>query len=256
MAEYYFSEYDPIMGNPGLEAARGAALGIAGSGELSYTINGQNISSITPTRSVVGSVTVPTAAGVGLGAGAGLIGPTLGSPDVPAVLGAVPAVASALGISLPAGITAGLGAAGAIYGVLQALGLGEGGGLFGNNLLGGDTTTVGGVPMGGPGLPEPQGGWTIVREWPIGDNKRGYYITKPGANGRLLRKGAIVDLRTKQWRVWNWPRPRLAVIGKNMPRHQMIVRLRKNLMRHTHDAKTILKLTSPASLKGPKRRRR
>lgn len=50
--------------------------------------------------------------------------------------------------------------------------------------------------------------------------------------------------------------PSIAHIGKNMPSHKQITRLRRNLKRHTADAKTILQITSPQSLKRGGRRMR
>lgn len=44
-----------------------------------------------------------------------------------------------------------------------------------------------------------------------------------------------------------------AHIGKNLPSHKQITRLRRNLHRHVADAKTILRLASPGSLKGARR---
>ena len=197
----------------------------------------------------------PTApVGVGMGAGAGIIGPTYTSQ--PQVIGgaalpvAVPAVLAGLGAAVPAiaGI-AGVAAAG--WGIAQALGFGEGGGLFGLNILGGDEFTQGGLEFGGPGLPEPLAPYT---EWRAG-NKQFYHVPQYTSTGKSAgAKIAMYNRDTKRWKVWRLPKPHLAVIGKNMPRHQMIVRLRKNLMRHTADAKTILKLTSPGSLSKPQHR--
>lgn len=160
-------------------------------------------------------------------------------------LAAIPAAAGALGLSLPAWLAGALGVAGAGYGAYQALGGGEGGGLFGNNLLGGDEFTIGGVPFGGPGLPEPPASM-LLKEWHVNFEGLGfqlqYYLVQL-PNGR--RKIAMYHTGKKTWKVWNWTTPRLAVIGKNMPSHKNIVRLRKNLAKHRADADTILKLTSP-----------
>ncbi len=166
-------------------------------------------------------------------------------------LAAVPAIAGALGVSLPGWILGALGVAGAGYAGYQALGGGEGGGLFGLNILGGDEFTRGGLEFGGPGLPEPLAPYT---EWRAG-NKQFYHVPQYTSTGKSAgAKIAMYDRDTKKWKVWRLPKPHLAVIGKNMPRHQMIVRLRKNLSRHTADAKTILKLTSPKSLATPQHR--
>jgi len=182
--------------------------------------------------------------------------PTIMQSGVGAAAPAVIAGLGALGVSMPAWLTALLGGLGAAYGGAQALGLGQGGGLFDNNLLGGDNITVGGVVMGGPGLPEPAAKY-VLKEWHVNYSwgKLQYYMVKmPGQS----RKIAMWNSRTGKWKVWTFRTPRLAVIGKNMPRHQMIVRLRKNLSKHRADADTILKLTSPnyAAYKHRKRSRR
>ena len=205
---------------------------------------------------LVGTATPLPAApppGVGLGAGAGVLG-------IPGAAAVVPAAGAALG--LPAGVmttlTGLVGTAGAIYGGLQALGLGEGGGLFGNNLLGGDDFSLGGVEFGGPGLAEPPAQY-VLKEWHVSYDwgRLQYYLVQmPGQS----RKIAMYNTRTKRWKVWVWRAPRLAVIGKNMPSHKMITRLRRNLKKHSADARTILKMTSPTSLAshstGRRRRRR
>ena len=199
--------------------------------------------------------TAPTPpVGVGMGAGAGVVGPTyvnrpqvIGGAALPAML-AAPLAAFPGVVPAIAGI-AGVAAAG--IGIAQALGFGEGGGLFGLNILGGDEFTQGGLEFGGPGLPEPLAPYT---EWRAG-NKQFYHVPQYTSTGKSAgAKIAMYNRDTKRWKVWRLPKPHLAVIGKNMPRHQMIVRLRKNLMRHTADAKTILKLTSPGSLSKPQHR--
>jgi hypothetical protein len=202
----------------------------------------------------------PVAHGVGLGAGAGVIGGVEAvkfgtvTPPAPAVA-AVPAALGALGAAVPAvaGIAGGLAAG---YGVLQALGLGEGGGLFGNNLLGGDEFTMGGVPFGGPGLAEPPRSM-VLKEWHVKYDwgTLQYYMVQLPGRGRKI---AMYNTRTKQWKVWSFRTPRLAVIGKNMPSHKQITRLRRNLSKHRTDAESILKLTSPqyVAYKSRKRSRR
>jgi len=110
-----------------------------------------------------------------------------------------------------------------------------------------------GVPFTGPGLKEP-GGKYLLKEWHIrvdckeGDFDLQYYLTQ---NDRGTKRIFMYNQRTGAWK--SWPMPRLAVIGKNMPRHQMITRLRRNLKRHTADAVTILKLTAPGKLESTKR---
>jgi len=170
----------------------------------------------------------------------------LGQPSPqPGVIGAVPAIAGALGATIPAWLAAILGVAGAGYAGYQALGGGEGGGLFDNNLLGGDDFVIGGVEFGGPGLAEPLQPYT---EWHIG-NKQFYHMSQYTAAGKYSgAKVAMYNKDTKKWKVWNLPKPHLAIIGKNMPSHRMLTRLSRNMKRHTADAKTILKVTSPHSL--------
>ncbi|MBA7544192.1 hypothetical protein ES705_36544 [subsurface metagenome] len=110
-----------------------------------------------------------------------------------------------------------------------------------------------GVPFGGPGLKEP-GGKYLLKEWHIRiDSKEGdfnlqFYLTQ---NDRGTKRVFMYNQRTKAWK--SWPMPRLAVIGKNLPSHQMITRLRRNLKRHTDDAVTILKLTAPGKLESTRR---
>jgi hypothetical protein len=102
-----------------------------------------------------------------------------------------------------------------------------------------------GVPFGGPGLAEP-GKPYLLKEWHIRmDSKEGdfslqFYLTQT-ATGR--KRIFMYNTRTQVWKTW--VPPKLAVIGKNMPSHRMITRLRHNLKRHSDDAKTILKLTNP-----------
>jgi hypothetical protein len=163
-------------------------------------------------------------------------------PDVlPAV---VPAAATAVGIAT------------ALY---QLLGGGEGEGLFGNDLLGGGgggngggviggSNFAGGIPIGGPGLAEPSKE-ILLKEWHVSydwGRLQYYLVVKPGTNRRYIM---MYNTRKKSWKVWAWRKPVLAVIGKNMPSHKMLTRLRRNLKRHTDDAKTLLKLVSPGSLK-------
>lgn len=189
------------------------------------------------------------AAGVAVGAGAGQVVPTTTTPTtqvqpqpVMQAVGAVPAVADALGISLPEGLVAGLGAVGALYAAYQALGGGEGGGILGNNLLGGDVSTIPGtnIILQGPGLPEPYP-QQIVKEWSA-NGSQFYQLT----DGRI----AVYSKKTGRWKAFR--PPKLAVIGKNLPSHKMLTRLRRNLKRHTDDAVTLLKVTAPNKLAKPK----
>jgi len=81
-----------------------------------------------------------------------------------------------------------------------------------------------------------------------GDFNLQFYLT---INDRGTKRIYMYNQRTKGWKTW--PMPRLAVIGKNMPSHQMITRLRRNLKRHSDDAVTILKLTAPGKLESTRR---
>jgi len=175
----------------------------------------------------------------------------LAQPSVePNVFPAIAPVAGALGATIPAWLTALLGIAGAGYAGYQALGGVEGGGLFDNNLLGGDDFAIGGVEFGGPGLAEPLQPYS---EWHVG-NKQFYHMSQYTQAGKYSgAKVAMYNKDTKKWKVWNLPKPNLAIIGKNMPSHRMLTRLRRNMKRQTADAKTILKITQPSALERTRR---
>lgn len=154
-----------------------------------------------------------------------------------------------------------LGIAGGIYGILELLGLGQGEGLFGLDILGGNGGNGAGaptspVPLQGPGLAEPPPE-AIIKEWHVNYDwgTLQYYLVRTGTNRRYIM---LYNTKTGKWKYWPWRTPRLAVIGKNMPSHKMVTRLRKNLSKHRADADTILKMTSPAyqAFKQRKRRRR
>ena len=172
----------------------------------------------------------------------------IAAPVIPAVAAALPVVAGA--IPALAGVA---GVAGAALGVAQALGFGEGGGLFGMNILGGDNFIQGGIPFGGPGLAEPPADM-VIKEWHVNYDwgKLQYYLVQM-PTGR--RKIAMWNSRTGRWKVWAWRTPSLAVIGKNMPSHKNITRLRRNLSKHRADADTLLRLTSPKYAASKARRR-
>jgi len=110
-----------------------------------------------------------------------------------------------------------------------------------------------GVPFTGPGLKEP-GGKYLLKEWHIrvdskdGDFDLQFYLTQ---NDRGTKRIFMYNQRTGAWK--SWPMPRLAVIGKNLPSHQMLTRLRRNLKRHQADAVTILKLVAPNKLESTRR---
>jgi len=174
--------------------------------------------------------------------------------------GALSGILTALGIS--GGLAGTIGTVASIgmglYGAWQALGGGEGEGLFGLDILGGDTPDTGGkmttglgnyvdgVPLGGPGLAEPPAAW-IEKEWTTvqGGTKCQYYLVRMPTGPRRV---VMYNFRTKRYKSWPLRKSSAAYIGKKLPSHKMIVRLRRNLGKHSADARTILKITSPASL--------
>lgn len=104
---------------------------------------------------------------------------------------------------------------------------------------------AGATPLVGPGLKEPMAEYTL-KEWKVrvdckeGDFNLQYYLVKyPGQRKKIL----MYNQRTREWKHW-YP-ARNAVIGKNMPSHKMVTRLRRMLKRHKDDAATIMKLTDP-----------
>ena len=146
-------------------------------------------------------------------------------------------------------LPAALAGLGGLFAGAQALGLGEGEGLFGVDVFGGapQQAAPGGVPFVGPGLREPAAEY-VVKEWKRridsreGDYNLQFYLVKPP--GRAYRI-YMYSQRTRGWKSWALPRP--AVIGKNMPSHRMLTRLRRNLKKHAADAKTILQVASPTA---------
>ncbi|GAI51044.1 unnamed protein product, partial [marine sediment metagenome] len=134
-------------------------------------------------------------------------------------------------------------AAGAIAGI----GLG---GLFGGGEDGlAELSPTGGmpVPIGGPGLAEP-GAPYLIKEWHVTYPKgriQYYLVQRASLSGAIQRYIMAYKTWDGTWKWWRWRSPSLAVIGKNMPSHKMITRLRRNLQKHSADAKTILKLTQP-----------
>lgn len=165
---------------------------------------------------------------------------------------------------LPEGIASIAGIAALGYGIYQALGGGEGEGLFGLDILGGGNggteslSPTGGlpVPIGGPGLAEP-GKPYLIKEWHVTypKGKAQYYLVQRATlSGKRQRFIMMYKTWDGTWDWWRLPKPHLAVIGKNMPSHKMLTRLRRNLSRHTGDAKTILKVTQPRALRQATRR--
>lgn len=187
----------------------------------------------------------------------GSTGQMVASGDLSGILAQLGGVGGAIG-------TIG-GIAATAYGIYEALGGGEGEGLFGLDILGGNgngsvsapgSNYLGPVPLSGPGLAEPPAQW-VLKEWHVNYTnpsfKLQYYLVQIPSGRRYIY---LWNSRTGQWKYWPWRKPSLAVIGKNMPTHKMLTRLRRNLKKHTADAKSLLKLTSPNTLKPPKRRRR
>lgn len=202
--------------------------------------------------------------GTGIMAGAGVVGGArtpISPQQPPGIFPAIPAALGAAGIAIPAWLTALLAVGAAGYAGYQALGGGEGEGLFGINLLGGPGGTIPGtqIELGGPGLPEPGPGtgWMLLKEWHVNydwGRLQYYLIQKIGSVGKNTNRWiALYNTSTKAWKAWRWVPPKLAVIGKNMPRHQMLTRLRRNLKRHTADATTVLKIIAPSRLETHRR---
>ncbi len=105
------------------------------------------------------------------------------------------------------------------------------------------------VPIGGPGLAEP-GKPYLIKEWHVSYPKgriQYYLVQRMALSGAVQRYIMMYKTWDKTWKWWRWRSPSLAVIGKNMPSHKMITRLRRNLKKHGDDAKTILKLTNPVA---------
>jgi len=169
--------------------------------------------------------------------------PAISAPFIPGMtLGLVGPVAAAVGTTKAA--TA-IGAS-----PTQALIAGAAGGAaaFAMDRYGGRDPSAIGEPwwFEGPGLHEPPSDY-LVKEWKRridsreGDYNLQYYLVKlPGRPYRIW----MYSQKTRVWKSWGLPTP--AVIGKNMPSHKMLTRLRRNLKRHKDDAKTILKIADPA----------
>jgi len=174
--------------------------------------------------------------GAGLGGMAGVVGFPKEEvrPIAPAIAAATPALAS---LGVPASVLTLLGLAGGAYGLYQALGGGQGLGIGGINLLGGQEGYIPGtmIPLGGPFLPEPPAEM-VVKEWSTGTAQFYQLI-----DGRI----AVYAKSKKSWKVYRPYKP--CVIGKNMPSHRMMTRLHRYLARHKADATTILKITSPVA---------
>lgn len=208
--------------------------------------------------------------GVGLGAGAAPMGLLGGGAefDPASIVDPILAALGAIGITIPEPITTVLGAAALGYAGAQALGMGEGEGLFGLDILGGNgagLSPTGGlpVPIGGPGLAEP-GKPYLLKEWHITYPKgraQYYLVQRATLGGRKQRFIMMYKTWDGTWDWWRMPKPTLAIIGKRLPSHKQLTRLKRNLARHAADAKTILKITNPTAYvrqlgyKKPRRRR-
>lgn len=196
---------------------------------------------------------------------------TTTGPMAGGIVGATSVLGGALGtLGLPVWLAT-LLAAGAGYLGYQALGGGEGAGLFGLDILGGPAGTVGGngarvngagevvggVPLVGPFAAEPAAQY-VEKEWRLnlGGNVCNFYLVRTARGYKVLMRNG----RTGKYKWWTLPRP--AVIGKNMPSHKMLTRLRRNLKKHAADARTIIQVASPTTYarwqgyKKPYRRRR
>jgi len=159
----------------------------------------------------------------------------------------IPALLGLVGQAIPA-VSRYLPAIGAVAG---GVALGK---LFGDD----DADIVPGpetpVPLGGPGLPEP-GKPYLIKEWHITYPKgraQFYLVQKPNGRRYIMR----YNTWDKTWKWWAWKKPALAVVGKSMPSHKMLTRLRRNLKRHVADAKTILSVASPGTYAKLRRSRR
>jgi len=136
-------------------------------------------------------------------------------------------------------------AAGAIAGAGLA-------GIFGDEgAPGTELSPTGGmpVPIGGPGLAEP-GSPYLIKEWHVSYPKgriQYYLVQRASLSGAIQRYIMMYKTYDGTWKWWRWRAPHLAVIGKNMPSHKMLTRLRRNMSRHGADAKTILKITNPVA---------
>ncbi len=169
-----------------------------------------------------------------------------GVPEPQIMAGAVPIGPGGLLPLVPKILAGGA----ALFAGAQALGLGQGEGVLGVDLFPGDgqqQIEPGGVPFVGPGLREPSAEY-VVKEWRRrvdsrdGDYNLQFYLVKmPGRAYRIY----MYSQRTRGWKSWGMPRP--AVIGKNMPSHKMLTRLRRNLKKQAADAKTILQVASPTA---------
>jgi len=135
------------------------------------------------------------------------------------------------------------------YAAGAVAGLGLGGLFGGEDEVGPELSPTGGmpVPIGGPGLAEP-GSPYLIKEWHVTYPKgriQYYLVQRASLSGAIQRYIMAYKTWDGTWKWWRWRSPALAVIGKNMPSHKMITRLRRNLQKHSADAKTILKLTQP-----------
>lgn len=219
-----YGSYDPAAPGLGIEAAIAAAqarAAVTGAG-------GAPVTARPHTRPTPPPQLLPGQFGVGMGAGLGLL---------PAVL----PVATAIAPYVPA-VATGVGIAGAAWGLLQALGLGEGEGIFGFDVFGGDTGVLQvpgqDIPLQGPGLAEPEPKYIVwEKHYPWGNMYR------------LNIRGKTVMARWSRTKGWKtWVPMKMAVIGKKIPTHKSLTRLRRLLKKHQDDAKTILKITQPSAL--------
>ena len=130
----------------------------------------------------------------------------------PVAAGVFPTIMGGAG-KLLAPIAATAIGAGAAWLGAQALGLGEGGGIGGLNLLGGDVGVIPGtmIPLGGPGLPEPPA-HMVAKEWSTGTAQ--FYML---IDGRI----AVYSKKAKRWKVY---RPKKHIVLSSNPRIGTLLR--------------------------------
>ena len=154
--------------------------------------------------------------GVGIGAGAGLLLPGMAGGIVGGLTGSGIAGAATAG-ALSGALGAGLGAG---YGL--GLGFGESA-TPGTGVAIGHEGVVNGIPVGGPGVPEPPKQW-IAKEWNVKvDSKqhgtfRMYYFSL--IDGRQMSYHSP----TKTWKIW---KPKKHIVISSNPRVKMLSKLNR-----------------------------
>ncbi len=102
-------------------------------------------------------------------------------------------------------------------------------------------TAIGMNPLGALGLAGFDAGKSMLAgKKAVGRKGGGFFsVGKRGVVGVIGKNGKTKTIRVNA----------TAHIGKNMPNHRQITRLRRNLHRHRADAITILRIVSPGSLR-------